>query len=241
MRRLDQSLQTVVDWMRTLDYLSERPEVDAERIGFVGFSMGGMRGAPFVGIDKRGPGGVILHLGCEHPVRPRRNRRRVGERAHRSGRLRADDGRSRDPGGGRRTRRPDHARSDATLLRPTLRTTGTCLVALADTGTSCPRESSRSAHSSSERSVSATNSIRPTRQTRPPLPLSSPAPLSRDLKCVLAKQRRCRREVTRRVVQLDDRAVIQREVRLRVDEVLVESSLRQVLVVLAHVLGIMDE
>ena len=53
MRRLDQSLQTVVDWMRTLDYLSERPEVDAERIGFVGFSMGGMRGAPFVGIDKR--------------------------------------------------------------------------------------------------------------------------------------------------------------------------------------------
>lgn len=53
MRRLDQSLQTVVDWMRVLDYLSERPEVDAERVGFVGFSMGGMRGAPFVGLDDR--------------------------------------------------------------------------------------------------------------------------------------------------------------------------------------------
>ena len=53
MRRLDQSLQTVVDWMRTLDYLSERPEVDADRVGFVGFSMGGMRGAPFVGLDER--------------------------------------------------------------------------------------------------------------------------------------------------------------------------------------------
>ena len=53
MRRLDQSLQTVVDWMRTLDYLSERPEVDADRVGFVGFSMGGMRGAPFVGLDQR--------------------------------------------------------------------------------------------------------------------------------------------------------------------------------------------
>jgi len=53
MRRLDQSLQTVVDWMRALDYLSQRPEVDAERVGFVGFSMGGMRGAPFVGLDER--------------------------------------------------------------------------------------------------------------------------------------------------------------------------------------------
>ena len=53
MRRLDQSLQTVVDWMRVLDYLAERPEVDADRVGFVGFSMGGMRGAPFVGLDQR--------------------------------------------------------------------------------------------------------------------------------------------------------------------------------------------
>lgn len=53
MRRLDQSLQTVADWMRTLDYLSERPEIDADRVGFVGFSMGGMRGAPFVGLDER--------------------------------------------------------------------------------------------------------------------------------------------------------------------------------------------
>ncbi len=53
MRRLDQSLQTVVDWMRTLDYLSERPEIDADRVGFVGFSMGGMRATPFVGLDTR--------------------------------------------------------------------------------------------------------------------------------------------------------------------------------------------
>ena len=53
MRRLDQTLQTAVDWMRTLDYLSQRPEVDAARVGFVGFSMGGMRGAAFVGLDER--------------------------------------------------------------------------------------------------------------------------------------------------------------------------------------------
>ena len=53
MRRLDQSLQTAVDWMRALDWLATLPEVDAERVGFVGFSMGGMRGAPFVGLDSR--------------------------------------------------------------------------------------------------------------------------------------------------------------------------------------------
>ena len=53
MRRLDQSLQTAVDWMRALDWLSTLPEIDAERVGFVGFSMGGMRGAPFVGLDQR--------------------------------------------------------------------------------------------------------------------------------------------------------------------------------------------
>lgn len=53
MRRLDQSLQTAVDWMRALDWLSALPEIDAERVGFVGFSMGGMRGAPFVGLDQR--------------------------------------------------------------------------------------------------------------------------------------------------------------------------------------------
>ena len=53
LRRLDQTLQTAVDWMRALDWLAALPEIDPERIGFVGFSMGGMRGAPFVGLDAR--------------------------------------------------------------------------------------------------------------------------------------------------------------------------------------------
>ena len=56
-RRAAMTYQTVVDWMRTLDYLSERaesdPRLDMQRVGFVGFSMGGMRGAPFVGFDAR--------------------------------------------------------------------------------------------------------------------------------------------------------------------------------------------
>lgn len=52
-RRLDHTLQTAVDWMRTLDWATEHDAVDPNRIAFVGFSMGGMRGAPFVGLDHR--------------------------------------------------------------------------------------------------------------------------------------------------------------------------------------------
>jgi len=52
-RRATRTYQTAVDWMRTLDYLEDRPEVDSSRIGFVGFSLGGRYGAPFVGLDDR--------------------------------------------------------------------------------------------------------------------------------------------------------------------------------------------
>ena len=52
-RRLDQTLQTAVDWMRALDWAVALDEVDERRIGFAGFSMGGMRGAAFVGVDDR--------------------------------------------------------------------------------------------------------------------------------------------------------------------------------------------
>lgn len=73
LRRAGMTYQTAIDWMRTLDYLcagpsearsstagsasagplSEGPQIDTDRIGFVGFSMGGMRGATFVGLDDR--------------------------------------------------------------------------------------------------------------------------------------------------------------------------------------------
>ena len=52
-RRLDQTLQTAVDWMRAVDWAVGLDEVDEQRIGFTGFSLGGMRGAAFVGMDAR--------------------------------------------------------------------------------------------------------------------------------------------------------------------------------------------
>lgn len=52
-RRLDQMLQTAVDWMRAVDWAVGLEAVDGQRIGFAGFSMGGMRGAAFVGMDER--------------------------------------------------------------------------------------------------------------------------------------------------------------------------------------------
>lgn len=63
-RRMDHTIQTAVDWMRALDYLSQRPDVDAQRVAFVGFSMGGMRGAPFVGLDERVKSAVFCISGA---------------------------------------------------------------------------------------------------------------------------------------------------------------------------------
>ena len=53
LRQARQSVQTAIDWMRIVDYLETRDDVDSLRLGFVGFSMGGRRGAPFVGLDQR--------------------------------------------------------------------------------------------------------------------------------------------------------------------------------------------
>ena len=63
-RRMDHTIQTAVDWMRALDYLSQRRDVDAERVAFVGFSMGGMRGAPFVSLDERVKSAVFCISGA---------------------------------------------------------------------------------------------------------------------------------------------------------------------------------
>jgi uncharacterized protein len=45
--------QTVFDLRRSIDFLETRPEVDAERIGFFGISLGGIIGTIFSGVDER--------------------------------------------------------------------------------------------------------------------------------------------------------------------------------------------
>lgn len=51
--RRDHAIQMCVDLQRTLDYLATRPEIDASRVGFVGFSMGTINGVAFVARDPR--------------------------------------------------------------------------------------------------------------------------------------------------------------------------------------------
>ncbi len=46
-------VQTVVDYRRALDYLGSRPELDRERIGLIGMSMGGMMGTILTALEPR--------------------------------------------------------------------------------------------------------------------------------------------------------------------------------------------
>ena len=45
--------QTVFDLRRAVDFLGTRPEIDDERIGYFGISLGGIIGTVFCGVDKR--------------------------------------------------------------------------------------------------------------------------------------------------------------------------------------------
>ncbi len=46
-------IQTVVDLRRAVDFLETRPEVDPKRIGYIGFSMGGMLGTITCAVEPR--------------------------------------------------------------------------------------------------------------------------------------------------------------------------------------------
>lgn len=65
----DAWIQTVIDLRRAVDYLSSRKEIDKSKIGYLGFSMGGMFGAVLGGVEPRiaafclaVPGGDFVHL-----------------------------------------------------------------------------------------------------------------------------------------------------------------------------------
>lgn len=65
-----EQVQLVTDLQRAVDLLVARPDVDANRLGYMGFSYGGAMGALFVGIERRlktgilvvGDGGLVTHF-----------------------------------------------------------------------------------------------------------------------------------------------------------------------------------
>ncbi|HEV2471297.1 MAG TPA: alpha/beta fold hydrolase [Chthonomonadales bacterium] len=60
--------QTVIDLRRGIDYLQSRPEVDPDRIGYIGFSMGGILGAILCGVDSRVKAPVLALAGGDWKV-----------------------------------------------------------------------------------------------------------------------------------------------------------------------------
>jgi cephalosporin-C deacetylase-like acetyl esterase len=56
-------IQTIIDLRRTVDYLETRPEIDKEKIGYVGGSMGGIFGAIFIGVEPRIKAAALLVAG----------------------------------------------------------------------------------------------------------------------------------------------------------------------------------
>jgi dienelactone hydrolase len=65
----DAWIQTVIDLRRAVDYLQSRDDIDGNRIGYLGFSMGGMLGATLGGVEPRikcfllaVPGGGLVNI-----------------------------------------------------------------------------------------------------------------------------------------------------------------------------------
>ena len=49
----DAFIQTVIDLRRAVDFLASKPEIDPKRIGYMGFSQGGIIGGTFIGVEPR--------------------------------------------------------------------------------------------------------------------------------------------------------------------------------------------
>lgn len=67
-RARDALIQTVIDLRRGVDYLQTRKEIDPDRIGYIGASMGGIIGAMFAGVDERVKAPVLLVAGGDWKI-----------------------------------------------------------------------------------------------------------------------------------------------------------------------------
>ncbi len=56
-------VQTVIDLRRAVDYVETKTEIDKEKIGYVGGSMGGILGAIFIGVEPRIEASVLIVAG----------------------------------------------------------------------------------------------------------------------------------------------------------------------------------
>jgi len=57
-------MQTVLDYRRVLDYLETREEIDAQRFGLVGYSMGGTQAFPLTAVEER----IKVTVACATPA-----------------------------------------------------------------------------------------------------------------------------------------------------------------------------
>ncbi len=67
-RARDALIQTVIDLRRGVDYLQTRKEIDPDRIGYIGASMGGIIGSMFAGVDERVKAPVLLVAGGDWKI-----------------------------------------------------------------------------------------------------------------------------------------------------------------------------
>jgi dienelactone hydrolase len=77
--------QAVLDVRRTYDMLASRPEVDPERIGVLGISLGGILGATSAGVDERIARAALILTGGDlrHMIRHAREARELSEQIDR--------------------------------------------------------------------------------------------------------------------------------------------------------------